>query len=262
VSRRPPPHRYALYEEAVQDTGADIDFITRVFRRARQRPPLSLREDFCGTAKLCADWVASRPDRRAIGLDLDAEPLAYGRAHHLAALGADARRVTLHQRDVLDGTVERSDVIVAFNFSYFTLRTRAQLLRYFATVHRDLEAGGGAFFDIYGGPEAQSELREKQRRRGFVYVWEQGPLDAVSNTAERAIHFRLADGTTLERAFSYEWRMWALPEVRDVLYEAGFSRVDVYWEGANRAGEGTGEFRKVRAAVNELAWVAYVVAWR
>ena len=51
-------------------------------------------------------------------------------------------------------------------------------------------------------------------------------------------------------------------ESRDVLLEAGFARVDVYWEGVDRNGEGNGIYRKVTRAENDTSWVAYVVGFR
>jgi hypothetical protein len=103
---------------------------------------------------------------------------------------------------------------------------------------------------------------ESKRVKGATYVWDQRPYDAVSGEAMRYIHFRFDDNTELKRAFAYDWRIWSLPELRDLLGEAGFSRVDVYWEGSDTKGRGNGIFRKVRTAKNEQAWIAYVVAWR
>jgi len=33
---------------------------------------------------------------------------------------------------------------------------------------------------------------------------------------------------SLDRAFSYYWRMWTLPELQELLQEAGFVKVTVY----------------------------------
>lgn len=253
--------RYALYEQSVQAPQAEVEFIDRIFRRARGRPPLSLREDFCGTALLCADWVKSHPERTAVGLDIDERPLAYGGRRHLRPLGEAAKRVRLLRRDVLDGAGEPADVVVAFNFSYCVLQSRRELLRYFAAVRSGLAPGGVLLLDVYGGPDAQTELVETKRMRGFSYVWDQRPYDAISGHARRYIHFRFRDGSELKRAFAYDWRIWTLPELRDALLETGFDRIEVYWEGSDARGHGNGVFRKVRAAENEQAWIAYVAAW-
>jgi hypothetical protein len=79
--------KHELYERSVQDTEMDIDFMNRVFKKERNRAPKTLREDFCGTAKLCADWVQDKPDHHAYGLDLHAPTLAYGMKKHIEPLG-------------------------------------------------------------------------------------------------------------------------------------------------------------------------------
>ena len=71
------------------------------------------------------------------------------------------------------------------------------------------------------------------------------------------IHFRCADGSTLEEAVTYDWRLWTLPEVRELLLEAGFQRADVYWEGEKR-GRPSGVYRRRVSADPDPAWVAYV----
>ncbi|MEK7704676.1 MAG: class I SAM-dependent methyltransferase, partial [Myxococcota bacterium] len=141
-------------------------------------------------------------------------------------------------------------------------REREEMLRYVRRVHGDLGPEGMFCLDIHGGPDAQVETEEVKRLQGFDYVWEQAPIDAVSARGMRYIHFRFRDGTELKRAFSYDWRLWTLPELRDLLQEAGYSRVDVYWEGDDGKGGGNGIFRKVVRAENEASWIAYVVAWR
>ena len=254
--------KFELYERSVQDTDFDIRFIRRVFRRLRGGTPRRLREDFCGTAKLCADWVRRHPSHEAVGLDLHGPTLAWGRRRHVEPLGEAARRVTLLERNVLDGAGRAVDVTVAFNFSYWVFLERSSLRRYFESVHRDLGAAGLFFLDIHGGPDAQRALEEETEHEGFTYVWEQAPMDALSARAKRYIHFRFPDGSELRRAFRYDWRIWSLPEVREVLMEAGFQDVLVYWEGADENGEGNGIFRPVRRAENEDSWIAYIVGVR
>jgi len=66
-----------------------------------------------------------------------------------------------------------------------------------------------------------------------------------------------ADGTRLERAFTYDWRLWTLTEIVDCLREAGFANVESYWEGTADDGEsGDGNFRKKRRGENCLSWMA------
>ncbi len=253
--------KFRLYEESVQDPEFDVRLLDRIFRKERGRHPLSVREDFCGTAWFAAEWVKSRPDRTAIGLDLDAPTLEYARKHHLEPLGEAAARVKLLKRDVMRGISAKVDMIVAFNFSYCIFQERNRLLRYFRKVREGLKREGVFVLDLHGGPDAQNPALEKRRKKGFTYVWDQRPMDAVSGTAIRYIHFRFPDGTEKKRAFRYDWRIWSLTELKDALRDAGFARVDVHWEGSDENGKGNGIFRKVRRAENEECYIAYLAAW-
>ena len=48
--------------------------------------------------------------------------------------------------------------------------------------------------------------------------------------------------------------------IPQLLQEAGFSKVVVYWEDADEDGDGTGVYRPRKTVVNEAGWVAYLVA--
>lgn len=258
--------KYALYQQSVQEPECETAFFDRVYRAEFGRRPLVLREDFCGTFAVCCAWAASHGQRRAIGVDLDPRPLAWGRMHNLAKLSEDAqRRVTLLQQDVLRvdrADTGQADVLAAQNFSFFIFKTRDALRKYFLAAHAHLADEGLAVLDMMGGSEVFVEHHEDVRRvNGFRYVWEQARFDPISHDALYHIHFRFRDGSRLNRAFTYDWRLWTLPEVRELLIEAGFSRVDVYWEDSDAAsGEGNGVYRRRQRAAADPAWVAYVVA--
>ena len=195
-------------------------------------------------------------------LDLDQPTMDYGLQKHIEPLGEDAKRIELLNRNVLDGTKRKFDIIAAFNFSYSVFKTRAELLSYFQTAHRDLAKDGAFFIDLYGGPESQEEVEETQKLKGFTYVWDQEPIDAITHWGLRHIHFRFPDGSEMKKAFTYDWRLWTLPELCDLMDDAGFSSWDVYWEGADKKGNGDGVFKKQAHAENEDAWIAYLVGWR
>ena len=78
--------RHVLYEAAVQCVEAEIDFVDAEFKRLRGRRAQVLREDFCGTANTSCEWVRRRRDNIAVGVDIDADVLAWGREHHVAGL--------------------------------------------------------------------------------------------------------------------------------------------------------------------------------
>jgi len=254
--------RHVLYQESVQDPASDIEFVSGLFRRRRGRKPLSLREDFCGTALTASHWVASDARRSATAVDLDPGVLRWSRENVVPGIGDAADRLTLVRRDVRRGPRGPFDIVLAMNFSYFVFKTRRDLVEYMSSVHRSLERDGIAFFDLYGGFEAVQERAERRPLDGFTYVWDQQSVNPVDSTVKNAIHFELADGTRIERAFTYDWRLWQPVEVREALEDAGFSRVDVYWEDDGEDGRGNGVFRPRRRADCDPSWIAYVIAER
>ena len=254
--------RHRLYELAVQNPEAELEFIDRVFAERFGRLPRLLREDFCGTANLGCAWVAHRPDNRCLGVDLDGETLAWGRRHNVARLGPAAERVTLVQDDVRNVTAPRADVLAATNFSWWTFRTRAELAGYFRNCHRSLRPEGMLLLDIYGGPEAQVAQLEERELDGFTYVWDQDLFNPITHDYHCKIHFRFPDGSELRDAFTYHWRLWTVPETRDLLRETGFKETVVYWEGADEDGEPDGDFQPSEEGDTAPAWVAYIVAFK
>jgi SAM-dependent methyltransferase len=253
--------KHALYEESVQDPEFVIAMVTRVFRGRFGRRPLCLREDFSGTALVCAEWVRSGRDRTAVGVDLDARVLSWGRAHNLARLGEDAHRMRLVRADVLEVETEPSDAVLALNYSYCVFKQRAQLVRYFGAVRRALRPDGLFLLDCFGGQEGTAILVERRRHPRFTYEWEQARFNPIDGSLLAWIHFAFRDGSRLDRAFTYDWRHWSLPELRDALAEAGFPRVDVLWEGATPDGKGDGRFRRRVKVEDDPRWNAYLAAF-
>lgn len=258
---RSKPDKYALYQRAVQQPEHEVAFFSRVFRQYFGRPALHLREDFCGTAAVSCAWARSHPERCAWGIDLDAEPLGWAAQHNLASLTpAQRARVVLLQQDVRQPSRPRVDLVAAQNFSFFTFQRRELLRDYFTQARRQLAREGLLVLDLMGGPELLREgHRETRRVGGFHYVWEQHRFDPITHRCQFSIHFRLAQGRWLHHAFRYDWRLWTIPEVRELLTEAGFARSEVYWEGtAGQTGQGNGIYRRCAHAASDAAWVAYV----
>ncbi len=260
--------RHRLYELSVQHPGAEVDFVDRTFRRLRGRSARLLREDFCGTAAVSCEWVRRRKSNRAFGVDLDAEVLDWGRHRNVAALTAEQRRrIELLEQDVLAARTRPLDIVAAMNFSYWLLGDRRALKRYFKRVRSALKDDGIFFLDAYGGYDSFRVVTEERRIEDpagepFTYIWEQALYDPVTGRLVCHIHFDFADGSRLERAFSYDWRLWTLPEIRELLAEAGFSRVQVYWQGWDEDGDPDGIFLPVESGEPDAGWIAYISAER
>lgn len=255
--------RHELYEASVQDVEVEIDFLDETYETLRGRKAVRFREDFCGTASAACEWVRRRPGNEAVGVDLDRPTLDWGIDHRVSKLSADGQlRVKLIQDDVCTVTAPASDIVGAFNFSYFTFKTRDALRAYFANVYRGLAGDGLFVLDAFGGSEAISEMKEKTELDGFTYVWHQARYEPVTGHIRCHIHFHFDDGSKMKKAFTYEWRLWTLPEIRELLLEAGFAKVTVYWEGTDGDGEGNGVYEPDPRGEADPAWIAYIVAER
>ena len=252
--------RYALYLASVQDPGHEVKILSRVYRDAFGQDARVLREDFCGTAAVCGEWVRQGKDRVAYGVDLDPEPLAWGRAHHLLELSpSQLERVHLLREDVRSAAEVKADVVAAQNFSFFIFRTRAQLRDYFAHAYANLADRGAFLLDMMGGPLCYQPGRiERRRLHGFTYVWEQEFFDPISHETAFHISFEFRDGTRMKHAFSYPWRMWTMKEVTEVLEEVGFSSTVVYWH-EDYTSEGSPIYRRKTKGVGDPVWLTYVV---
>lgn len=254
--------RHDLYQRSVQEPSVDVEFIDRVFKRETGRRALTLREDFCGTALISAEWAASRDDRTALGVDLDGETLDWGREHNVAPLGEAAERVQLLEKNVLDVTSPKVDAICAFNFSYCVFHQRRELLRYFRAARRSLVDDGAFFLDNHAGGSTLEACWDERPFKRFTYIWEQKPVDALTQRGVRKIHFRFKDGSIMKNAFRYDWRIWSLAELIDLAEEAGFRRSDVYAEKIDEDGEPTTGLRRRKRHHHDASWTPYLVCWR
>ena len=252
---------HELYELSVQNVEHEVEFLQKTFRTLSGRTAHLLREDFCGTASASCEWVKQGADFQAIGVDIDPSVLDWGRQNRVGKLpAADQARVQLLESDVMTVETPKVDILVAFNFSYFILDTREKMRTYFRRAYEALKDDGVFFVDMFGGPESQEETKEKTKHDGFTYVWHQAKFHPVTHFMRCHIHFKFPDGSRIKKAFTYEWRLWNAPEIRELLLEAGFKKATVYWEGEDEDGEGNGVFTPDEKGEADLAWIAYIVA--
>ncbi|MDX1430697.1 MAG: class I SAM-dependent methyltransferase, partial [Rhodothermales bacterium] len=252
---------HELYEESVQNVENEVEFLQTTFQQLTGRKGYLFREDFCGTASACSEWVKQGPEFQAIGVDIDPNVLEWGRKNRVGRLPPeDQARVSLIESDVLEVQTPKVDLLAAFNFSYWIFEERATMIRYMRRCYDALKDDGVLFMDLFGGPEAFEETKEKTKYKGFTYIWEQAEFHPVTNHMKCYIHFKFKDGSRIKKAFTYEWRLYTAPELRDMLLEAGFRKATVYWEGEDEDGEGNGEFTPEDKGEADLAWIAYIVA--
>ncbi len=254
--------RHILYEQAVQCVEAEIDMVDASFEKRRGYFAQTLREDFCGTAQTSIEWIERRENNQAIAVDLDEEVLSWSEQNHLDKLELSAReRIELIQADVRQLDIEPVQMILAMNFSYQLFDTRDSLRDYFSSVRAGLSEDGMFFLDAFGGYDCYKEIEETTACEGFDYIWDQASYDPISGGMQCYIHFSFPDGSRMDKAFSYYWRMWTLPELQELLREAGFKNVTVYWEGTDEeTGQGDGVYSPQTTGDADPAWVCYLSA--
>ena len=257
--------RHHLYELSVQCSEAEIDFVDDTYKKLKGHRAKLLREDFCGTANVCCEWVKRRKSNQAIGVDLDNEVLQWGQDNRLSQLkSSQNKRITLLNENVLSVETEPVEIISAMNFSYWLFKERADLKHYFQRAFKQLSDDGVLFMDAYGGYDSYKEIEEEREIEdgdsSFTYVWEQEKYEPISGNLICHIHFDFEDGSRYEKAFSYDWRLWSLPEVKELLEEAGFKQITFYWQGFDDDGEADGVFVPVEEGEADAGWICYISA--
>ncbi|KAL0390000.1 UNVERIFIED_CONTAM: hypothetical protein Scaly_0357100 [Sesamum calycinum] len=228
------PSKFALYQQSVQSPKGDISYLQKFFLMyVGGRAPLHLQEDFCGTALLSVEWLHSDARRTAVGLDLDVEALNWCMESNVNRIGADVcSRISLFHGNVLqplesklvnfspDESMQNmtlrdneGDSVTGMNSSPGSTKTERRYIR----------------DGFIWGTSSEGMLRLQRRFPNFTYVWEQAEFDIIQRKTRISLHFNLhKQHRKLRHAFSYSWRLWSLPEVKDCLEEAGFRSVH-FW---------------------------------
>lgn len=257
--------KFRCYLESVQCPDHEVEFFEQAYREAYGKRPDVLREDFCGTFAICCEWVKSHKKRTALGVDLCGETLRWGIENNLKALKKKQRaRVQLLEQDVRFHNEPPSDVLAAQNFSFWIFKTRAEVVEYFRMARSNLNERGVIVMDMMGGGECYFEDHLEKRKIGkgksaYQYHWKQVRFNPVTAECRFAISFKFRDGSKMKNAFEYEWRFWTIPEVREMLLEAGFAESHVYFEQEDEDGNDTGTWARCDEAPGHPSWLAYVV---
>ncbi len=261
--------RHVLYQKSVQDTDSELALMVEKYRAIRGREPLSFREDFCGTAMFSVAWCQGGSERTSQAIDLCKETLDWGRQHNLKPAGEDVTsRVELINANVLEVREPKVDITCALNFSYSVFKSRDLLRQYFQVARAGLNDGGVLMLDVFGGTEAITSTREKRKVEGekFKFIWEQEKYNPITNEILCHINFKFSDGSKFDHAFTYDWRLWTIAELSELLAEAGFSKVHVYWEEYVDDEDDddymitSGKYVEVTEVENQESWVSYIFA--
>jgi len=257
--------KYRLYQEAVQDPEYDVELFDTLY--AEYFPgkiARTIREDFCGSFFLSNEWVQDDPKKVAYAYDISDEALAWGQKNHFEKLSSEAQsRLRIKKENVLNAEKLHYDIVVASNFSYFIFKKREELKCYFSSVYESMEGSGLFVLDHFGGPDNFfPNLEEKDVElddgREFTYQWELESFNPVNHHGKFAIHFKNDETELLyKRVFEYDWRLWMLSELIELLEEVGFKKVRSYWE------DDDGEFVYLPEGEGDLdSWVVQIVAMK
>jgi hypothetical protein len=259
---------------------AEASFLHRAYRHyVKGAAPLLLREDFAGTCAVASAWVAMDDEHQAMAVESHGPTARWAQRTAERELRGRADDLHMVQADVFDVDGPKVDITCALNFSTFIYHDRASLKGYFKSARRGLRRDGLLVVDAYGGPGA---MRVGTQTRpvpvdtpdnpahetdpplpGFTYHWEQRRFDPISHRTECRIHFDLPDGRRLDSAFIYRWRLWSLPELTELMLEAGFSCAEVWCDRLENGPETCdGVYRRMRRMPAREDWVAYVTGVR
>ena len=84
--------KYEYYEKSVQNPPNEVAFFNEKYFEIKGVKPKTLREDFCGTGAISCEWTKQGPEYESWGIDLDPEPVEYGKAHHVPKLSDEEQK--------------------------------------------------------------------------------------------------------------------------------------------------------------------------
>ena len=255
-------NKYDLYEESVQNVDFEVEFISKIYKRKNKIKCKSIREDFCASAKISSAWVKDNKNNIAYAVDFDQKILDFAKTSFSKNMSRDELdRLKLIKGNSLTKQTAKVDCVSAFNFSYWVFKERSELIKYFKNAYKNLNKKGLLMLDAFGGYEAHQELEEKTQYKNFTYCWDQSCFNPITNELTCYIHFEFKDGSSIKKAFEYNWRLWSLPEIRECLLEAGFKSTDIYMQGwDDEKEEETEEFTKMTSCDADPGWIAYIIA--
>ena len=253
--------KYWYYRHSVQSPEWEVRLMQKCYKQLKKKDAYLFREDFCFTFALSCEWVKLGELNRSFSIDIDNRPLKYGKQKYLSQLTTDQqKRVKMVHSNVLARNILKADIISALNFSYFIFKRREELKKYFSNCFKSLNSDGLLVLDCFGGTACLESNEEETNYGDFIYYWDQKNFDPISHHALFYIHYKRRGEKKRERVFTYNWRLWAIPEIEDLLKEVGFRKTHIYWEGTDKKGEGNGVFTRKKKGEECESWVAYIVS--
>jgi len=221
--------KFDLYQRSVQ-AAETVQFLQKRFHILTGHPARSFREDFSGTAFNCCEFVKLHPNYRAVAIDLDESALRWCLENNYRELTESQwSQVTLIHGNVLSVKTPRVDLIAVLNLSYAVFKVRSDLLRYLKRSRKSLLKDGAIILDAVTGTDIFGGFTYSGKCEGFTCVSEWRPLNPLNHEYEIRLSFVFPDGSRIRDAFIYYFRWWTLPELQEILSEAGYKNIHVIW---------------------------------
>ncbi|KAL9653495.1 hypothetical protein ABK040_002128 [Willaertia magna] len=279
---------HELYQYSVQSTKEDIYLFEKIYKSYFQlKAPHIFREDFCGTALLSTEWAKRSVQNVAIGVDIDKQTIEWGWKHNVEKLNVSDRvkvfcenvltfdwesnlkdyELLKEELDSGEEVLKKADIICAYNYSVCLLHKRKDLIQYFTKVKESMSEDGSIFlFDLFGGSKIMSTDDREYVRKDyghFLYEFEQTDYNPVTEIVTNYIHFKMKDNSWIKKAFSFKFRKWGILELKEILDEVGFSKVDLYWARHDKDVNAPIEFKPLKNTAEcsqGKSWTALFVA--
>jgi len=246
----PPLDTLELYRWAVQDPETHAEVLRIMYEWYNPAcHPTTLREDFAGTAADSVAWVAIRPGRRAVAVDIDFDTTEWAKRRAERILGDRARLIDFVAQDAMEARppdVQVADILCILNFSIFYFHQEENLAAYLSHAAKCLLPGGILVLNLFGGSDA---LRPHMDERHitpaprlptelpippFDYVWEQWSYNEETGRLDCGIHFRVPSPAgyphhrEVRDAFTYDWKVRSPGALMSLLRNAGFDTVEMW----------------------------------
>ncbi|OZJ06614.1 hypothetical protein BZG36_00313 [Bifiguratus adelaidae] len=261
---------HEVYEASVQMPKREVQTLFNIHQElyndpeddSRPTAPEILREDFCGTAVLCKEWILRNPlVRKAYGVDLSLLTLKYGREQHLVNPTLAENLQLFHGNVLTIEGVPKADIISALNYGIFYFHERRDLIRYLVRCREGLNEHGVLIVDAFGGTIVPTGNQKRRRLGGFTYIYTQRDFNPLTNRTMVTLSFKFSDGSKLKDAFTYDFRVYSLKEITEAMLEAGFKSTHIWIAEASNDEDEVNEFQEVEKEFPVMeSWNAYIAA--
>jgi hypothetical protein len=225
-------NKHVLYQTTVQDPKKELEFFRKIYRNIFSRVPYSIREDFCGTGFISCEWVKMNVENTSVGIDIDDDPLEWGRKNNIMNLSSGDDRVKLYNHNVLVewDPKQKFDIILSLNYSHFLLNKRTDFVSYLKNVKKNVDKGFYVL-DFFGGSKIYSDSSVKrnfgQEKNDHSYEFKAKKLDLLNNFSYCSINFKLGK-KKLNNLYNFKFRVYSIPEMIDCFTEAGFNNFRIF----------------------------------